>query len=287
MIPPQFLPKAMYGFFGLLLLFLAACAESSPPQPSTSPPPAPVEELRPQRPADLGTARVREVLGPATLALEDGRQIRLLGLEAIAPGHVHYVAALAFTQSLVLNQEVGLELGAALMDESGQAWFYVWVEGLLLNYEVLRAGYGRFLGLGQPSQYDGFLQEAQGYAQTEALGLWQTAAPGLAIESLQTDNTSPATQTLGDEVLYLLNRGEAALAIGGYQVSDAQGNTYRFPEGASLPPAIRLGLYVGCGQEEPSRYYWCAEGPIWDAQDLIRLSDPQGQVIDQREIGRP
>jgi micrococcal nuclease len=271
-----------------LLLILAACggeeeAESPAPQPPQSP-----AELRPQRPPDLPAQAVQQVLDGNRVQLADGTTMRLLGVDAPQEGQLQAAEASAFLTNLIEGQEIGLEVGVAPTDETGQAVAYLWAGPLLMNYELIRAGYAYHARSSAPSQHDGFLAQAESLAQAEQLGLWATSRIPLQISYVMANPPGPDEESWAEEEVQIRNTGTDAISLEGYSLSDSSEQQFIFPASTTLQAGQSLSVFSGCGVSTNSLQYWCAGGPVWDnTSDSIFLRDPQGAIIDYLEITAP
>lgn len=169
-----------------LLLPLLACdlpAEPSRPTPGPDRPAAPL--LRPAAPEALPpagalAARVRSVYDGDTLTLEDGRKVRLLGVDAPEVSKKENFAAEArdFTRSLCEGREVWLEFDVEREDRYGRWLCYVYVrdgEGKMrmVNAELLREGLARFYTPGANLRHAETLLACQREAREQGRGTWK------------------------------------------------------------------------------------------------------------------
>ncbi|MFN0053270.1 MAG: thermonuclease family protein [Planctomycetales bacterium] len=122
---------------------------------------------------------VRRAVDGDTLLLEDGRRVRLLGVDTPeskregAPVEPWALDAHAFTRQMVEGRRVRLEFDKERHDRYERVLAYVYVEDKLLNEELLRAGLGKAL-LNHP--YSGEMKRrfrrAETLAKEERLGIW-------------------------------------------------------------------------------------------------------------------
>ena len=104
--------------------------------------------LSPPDPGALaeGTYRVERVVDGDTLVLSNGARVRLIGADA--PETVHPERdvepfgpeATAFAERFVAGGEVELTFDGPRTDRYGRHRAYVWVDGRMLNEELIRAG---------------------------------------------------------------------------------------------------------------------------------------------------
>jgi micrococcal nuclease len=67
---------------------------------------------------------------------------------------------------------VGLERDVELRDRYGRMLAYVWADGLLVNWALVRQGWAVVLTYPPNVQYVDFFTEAQRLAREEGVGLW-------------------------------------------------------------------------------------------------------------------
>lgn len=122
---------------------------------------------------------LRVVDGDTLVVLLDGKRekVRLLGLDA--PESVHPQKpverfgkeASAFTRKMLFGKDVTLEYAGRKRDRYGRLLAYVWLEGRLVNLEIIRAGYG-FAPLKYPHPRMEEFRRAEREAREKGRGLW-------------------------------------------------------------------------------------------------------------------
>lgn len=79
------------------------------------------------------------------------------------------------------------------------------------------------------------------------------------------------------EAVVLRNNGRN-VNLTGWTISDAEGNTYTFPE-RNLFSNGEITLYTGSGASTPAVTYWGLNQAVWgEPGDVVTLSDPNGVV---------
>jgi len=120
-------------------------------------------------------ARCVYVVDGDTIAVEVGglrSTVRLIGMDTPERGEPGYKEAKAFTSRAVLERDVVLEMDVQPVDRYGRNLAYVWVDGRMLNLELVRAG------LAVPATYPpnvahvDEIREAGNKAGTDGEGLW-------------------------------------------------------------------------------------------------------------------
>lgn len=89
------------------------------------------------------SALVNEVIDGDTLELENGSTIRLTGVDAPERGEDFYEEALDFTINFCEGKRVDLEYDQYQEDRYGRILAYVWIEGKMLNLELVKNGWAK------------------------------------------------------------------------------------------------------------------------------------------------
>lgn len=132
-------------------------------------------------PATLEEATVRFVIDGDTLDLEDGRRVRLLGIDAPEMGFDGGTAeplALQSTDWLkdrVEGRRVQLRIDSPKLDRYKRTLAWVFDDqGRLVNRDILLDGYAELLdSFGLPQDLEPSLREAESEARIRRIGIWQ------------------------------------------------------------------------------------------------------------------
>lgn len=157
---------------GLCLLVLIAWRISRQDTPS---PPLPAEGI---------SLRVERVIDGDTLLMEGEYRVRLQGVDTPETKHPNRppepwgLQASDFTRQRVEGRVVQLEFDRARHDAYGRWLAYVFIEGSLLNEELIRAGYSE-AETDFPFRADRQRQFrlAEEAARAERLGIWSELGP--------------------------------------------------------------------------------------------------------------
>ena len=138
-----------------LIIFVVlslACAGLGQPTPDpggsvpTAPPP-PTATLpsatRPPTPSGSETVTVAQVVDGDTIELTNGRKVRYIGINTPERDQPYYAEATAVNRQLVQGKNVQLELDVETFDRYGRTLAYVWVDGVMVNLEIVRQGYAK------------------------------------------------------------------------------------------------------------------------------------------------
>lgn len=183
------------GFLCLAIALAAGsgCGTPPPARPeATQAEPLPRPAATDVPPPDLqrGARRVLQVEDGNTLVLNSGHRIRLLGADAPESRHMELPVqrfgqeAAEFLKSLALGRDCTLKYeGAGFYDDSGRLLAYVYVNGRMLNEEVLRSGYG-FVSFQFPFSSEAQFMEIEREARARQLGLWNLSLRDSRIANL-------------------------------------------------------------------------------------------------------
>ena len=158
------------------------------PLPGTTPTPAQVALPPSPTPTPLmfqgwQRAHVLRVWDGQSFLIENGMTVRLLGIDApgagvlnrrLAPGGRE--AALR-AQELLEGKEVELEQDVTEVDANGQLPRYVYVDGVMVNRELLAAGLARLAIQAPDTRHQDVLRAAEQEAREARRGLWSAPLP--------------------------------------------------------------------------------------------------------------
>ena len=139
--------------------------------------------------AQAGTiqwVRVRWVNDGDTVALDDGRKLRYLGINTPEidyerqQGQPYAYVAKRFNRKLVDGKKIRLEFEQKKTDRYGRILAYVFLtDGTFVNRQLLTKGYGYFYPSKLPGKYDDLLLKTQREAMSAETGIWrQWREPG-------------------------------------------------------------------------------------------------------------
>ncbi|GEM_PF-2379354 len=118
---------------------------------------------------------VRVVDGDTLIVrLANGKEerVRLLGVDTPEKTQPMGQLAKKFTEDMVLGRRVVLEFEKNKRGRYGRLLAYVWIDGVLLNEELLRAGMAYLYVFTRKMKYYSRLVEAQKFAKENKLGVW-------------------------------------------------------------------------------------------------------------------
>ncbi len=117
-------------------------------------------------------ARVFSVIDGDTFILEDGRKVRLIGIDAPARGEPYYDEAKWELMKWVLNKEVSLPKDKTETDKEDRLLRYVYVDEVLVNEKMLKLGLAKVLTLPPNVAHSQLFLSAERAAREEHVGMW-------------------------------------------------------------------------------------------------------------------
>jgi micrococcal nuclease len=150
------------------------------PTPSPTVQPSPTPTLSPQVLGTRETVKttVTRIIDGDTVILEGGLRIRYIGVDTAEMGSGKKVdecfasEAKAKNEELVLNKEVELEKDVSETDRFGRLLRYVWIDGKMINEELVASGYARVATFPPDVKYKDRFVAAEKLAREKGLGLW-------------------------------------------------------------------------------------------------------------------
>ncbi|MFC7096017.1 lamin tail domain-containing protein [Halobaculum marinum] len=214
--------------------------------------------------------------------------------------------ASTYVENRLLGEEVVIAFDA---NEPRRGYFdrllvYVHHDGGSVNYALVDRGLARV--------YDSSFERGDSFyaAEERAMaadrGLWScrdgTAAPpgdgettqeasatatpdgsGVVIADITADAAGDDGENLNGETVTLHNRGDAAVDLSGWTLTDAAGFAYEFPEGTVLAADATLTLHVGGGDDTDTDLYWGRSRPTLNNDgETVTLRDSDGTVVARR-----
>ncbi|MDO8512567.1 MAG: thermonuclease family protein [bacterium] len=162
----------------VVAVFLAVCLVwANSLQPQIYQPVAQKEKTTPAPSAEAVGNNFEEVLATYvidgdTIILQDGRHVRYIGIDTPELGsgenkktadyNITAIEARKFNQQLVLGKKVILEKDVEEFDKYGRTLAYVWVDGKMVNEELLKAGVAVLMTIEPNIRYEERLRVATG-----------------------------------------------------------------------------------------------------------------------------
>ena len=148
-----------------------------------------------------GFYEVGQIVDGEAFDLRDGRRVRLIGIDAPEIGQDYSVQATEALASLISDRIVYLEKDVSDVDKYGRFLRYVFVDGALINYELVYQGFAYDEKYPPDLSYSAELAAAEESANLYGRGcLWEHECPsGIYVFISNTGSTyhKPGCQYLG------------------------------------------------------------------------------------------
>ncbi len=132
----------------------------------------------PQQQPAAGEVLVKRVVDGDTIKLEDGRTVRLIGVdtpETVDPRkevQCFGPEAKEFTTNLLDRQWVRLETDVSTTDKYGRTLAYVWRDQVFVNDLLIKEGFARILTIPPDVKYVDQFKQSESAARIQEKGLW-------------------------------------------------------------------------------------------------------------------
>ena len=118
---------------------------------------------------------VTRVVDGDTLDCSGAGRVRLIGIDAPESNQAPFGAAAtaALRSLLAVGARAQLEPDVGARDQYGRVLGYVWINGRMVNWLLIRSGWTVLLTYPPNVQYVSAFTDAQRRARTDKLGLWR------------------------------------------------------------------------------------------------------------------
>jgi micrococcal nuclease len=235
----------------------------------------------PTQPDNLEAVAVAKVVDGDTIELSDGRRVRYIGMNTPERGQPYYNEATEINRSLVGGKRVGVEVDVETFDQYGRTLAYIWVDGTLVNMEVIRQGYANAFTVPPNVKYQAEFRQAEQEARGAERGLWAGSEVALQIVHIEADAPGDDRENPNGEWIEIANQGDNIVVMQGYTLKDEANHIYTFAN-FSLEPGATFRLFSGQGQDNNTELYWGLSGEsVWNnGADAAFLRDADGALVD-------
>lgn len=269
-----FLRRIFYSFIPLIVSL--ACGQSSENLPKS--------QSNPPQPTELESVTVAEVIDGDTVNLADGERVRYIGLNTPERDEAYYDEATQLNRQLLNAGPVQLEFDVETQDQFGRTLAYIWVDGVLVNLEIVRQGYANMLVVPPNNRYEAEFRQAEAEARQAKRGMWQGVSVPLKITYIKANARGKDNENPNGEWVEISNTGDASINMQGYTLQDAGNHSYTFNK-FSLAAGQTVQVYSGRGQDRADSLYWgLVDDSVWNNQgDSAFLRNAEGNLVDRYE----
>lgn len=116
---------------------------------------------------------VIKIIDGDTIEVEDGIQIRYIGIDSPEYGENYFDEATKLNESLLATEHIYLEEDISKKDKYDRVLGYIWAGDKLINEEMLKSGLAFPLFIPPNKKYQDRFIKAFEYAQKQDLNLWK------------------------------------------------------------------------------------------------------------------
>ena len=170
---------------------------------------------------------------------------------------------------------------AAYDDRYGRLLRYVFVDGMLVNAQLVKEGLANVY-MESGLKYEDELHEAEYYAKLNALGIWEkdvAYADYIYIVKFHYDAAGNDHENLNDEYVVLGNKGDIPIDMTEWTIKDEVNHIFTFPNFV-LGPGEEVAIHTGSGVNTEDSLFWNNQGAVWNNKgDSLYLRNSAGELI--------
>jgi len=240
-------------------------------------------------------SKVKRVIDGDTFELENGKRVRLLGINAPERGQKCFEESANKLKELIEGKIVKLEKDVNDEDQYGRLLRYVFVNDTFINLILVKEGYANVYILGNNRKYEKELRDAENYARENHIGcLWQisnlSCKQCIGILYFHYDAYGNDCENLNDEYVIFKNSCDFDCDLTFWKVKDEANHVYVFPNFV-LKAGNSVKLHTGCGINNETNLFWCNSGhecnAIWNNdKDTLYLFDNEDNLVLSYSYGK-
>ena len=227
---------------------------------------------------------VTEVVDGDTFDLGNEERVRIIGINTPEKGRPFSDEATEALSEMIMGKEVTLVNDSKNddVDTSGRLLRHVYVDGISVNYEMIRMGMAFWYPYSSGTDMDESYQEAQESAANDHVGLWTESQYNITIDYIEYD---PEGSEVDGEYLIITNHDNYNINMEGWYLQDEAARTaYEFNYTLDADTSIRV--YTGSGEDNETALFWGWYQGIWNnGGDMAILQDENGLMVDYYRYG--
>mgnify|MGYP000022815140 FL=1 len=227
---------------------------------------------------------VVEILDGDTFDLGNEERVRIIGINTPEKGRPFSDEATEALSEMIMGKEVTLVNDSKNddADSSGRLLRHVYVDGVSVNYEMIRTGMAFWYPYSSGTDMDESYQEAQESAANDYVGLWTESQYNITIDYIEYD---PEGSEVDGEYLIITNHDNYNISMEGWYLQDEAARTaYEF--NYTLEINTSIWIYTGSGEDNQTTLFWGWYQGIWNnSGDMAILQDEDGLMVDYYRYG--
>jgi micrococcal nuclease len=236
---------------------------------------------------DNNLTRVVAVLDGDTVVLENGKEVRYLGINTTEKEQPYTQEATDFNKKLVLDKMVRLEFDIEKEDRYKRLLAYIWKDGKMVNQEIVENGWAISVGTQPDTKYQYLFDQAQEQAKNNCSGIWQGLCEKnrcVKINDIEKNFQNKEKKSKNNEWIELENFCSFNVSLDNWLLKDNSSSNFYIFKGINLGAGAKLFLYSGCGAENKEKLFWqCPEREylVWNnSGDQAFLFNEKGLLVD-------
>jgi len=217
--------------------------------------------------------RVERVIDGDTF-VADGKRFRLLGIDAPERGQRCYGEAKNFLKKRIEGRKVSLEYDRKKRDSYGRYLVYVWLNGSLINRELIARGYAVYRNYGERLKHEGELS----MPASGCVASIDTCEECIGVSYFRWN--APGNDCEGGEFVKLKNFCDFPCNLTGWKICNLANECFEL-KNARIEKT--LYIYSGCGENKDNEIYLCPERKckaIWNNKgERFELLTPGNKVV--------
>lgn len=217
--------------------------------------------------------KVVEVVDGDSVILENGENVRYLGINTTEADQPYSKQASDFNKKLVLGKKVRLEFDVEKIDRYGRLLAYIWQDGKFINEKLLEEGFAISVGTQPNIKYQHLFLNAQKQAKNDCKNIWEGLCSFdknqqcVKIIELEKNFKNNESKNKNNEWITFQNFCDKPINMNSWLLKDNSSSNFYIFKNIILKAKGKLFLYSGCGENKDNKLYWeCPEREymIWN-----------------------
>ncbi len=211
-------------------------------------------------------SEVSRVIDGDTVELATKERVRLLGINTPERGQHFYKESKDYLKGLVENKTVFLESDVEDKDKYGRLLRHIYMGGLFVNIELIKAGYASAYIIPPDEKYKELFLEAEEGARSKGIGIWKITIKDafcIGIFEFHYNARGNDNENLNGEYVVFRNACNYTVNMDGWHLKDEGKNEYMF-KNFSVAEKAKFTLYSGSGKDTETELYWNRTRAVWN-----------------------
>ncbi len=126
--------------------------------------------------SEVEIVNVAEVLDGDSFVIENGEEVRLIGIDAPELSQPYAEESKNFLAGLISGKEIKLERDKTNTDRYGRLLRYVYLDDMFVNLEMVRLGYANIYSYPPDIEHEAEIIEAEREAKEAERGFWKESS---------------------------------------------------------------------------------------------------------------